>query len=122
SGRRRRRSVSRTCTGGSISRKSGPAASRIDGHRATPDAFRSRKNTLRANQPASATLQGSIPLTHLLNQARLIRKNWLLRYGIAVALVALVTFLRVPLGPFLGNSVPFILYFPALLVVGWLAG
>lgn len=43
-------------------------------------------------------------------------------YCVALLSVALVTFLRLPLAPFLGNSVPFILYFPAIVVAGWFGG
>lgn len=44
------------------------------------------------------------------------------RYFVAVALVAATTLLRQPLGPLLGNSVPFILYFPAVAIAGWFGG
>ena len=44
------------------------------------------------------------------------------RYLVALAVVVAVTLLRVPLAPLLGNSVPFILYFPALVFIGWLGG
>jgi signal transduction histidine kinase len=54
--------------------------------------------------------------------ARCVRKNWMLRYPAALLVVALVTGLRVPLAPLIGNSVPFILYFPALVFVGWFGG
>jgi PAS domain S-box-containing protein len=47
-------------------------------------------------------------------------RSTLFRYGFAVLMVVLVTLLRVPLNPLLGvNAVPFILYFPAILVSGW---
>lgn len=45
-----------------------------------------------------------------------------LRYLVAVAVVVALTFLRIPLAPLLGNSVPFILYFPAIVFAGWLGG
>jgi signal transduction histidine kinase len=44
------------------------------------------------------------------------------RYLVAVALVVVVTLLRLPLGSLLGNSVPFILYFPAIVMAGWFGG
>src|SRR5687768_4693491 len=50
------------------------------------------------------------------------QRSRLLCYSVALLSVALVTFLRVPLAPFLGNSVPFILYFPAIMVAGWFGG
>lgn len=47
----------------------------------------------------------------------------LFRYGVAVFMVVLVTLLRRPLNPLLGESaVPFLLYFPAILVSGWYGG
>lgn len=45
-----------------------------------------------------------------------------LRYCAAVAVVTLVTVLRWPLSPLLGNSVPFLLYVPAVAVAGWFGG
>ena len=50
------------------------------------------------------------------------RDSPLLRYFVAVGVVATVTVLRLPLSPLLGNSVPFILYFPAIVVAGWFGG
>jgi len=50
------------------------------------------------------------------------RKTRLARYSLAAVLVVGVTWLRLPLGAWLGNSVPFILYFPALVVAGWFGG
>lgn len=52
---------------------------------------------------------------------RLLGRSYL-RYLFAVAIVVAVTFLRIPLAPLLGNSVPFILYFPAVMIAGWLGG
>jgi signal transduction histidine kinase len=49
-------------------------------------------------------------------------RNWKIGYGFAIGMVVVATLLRVPLAPLLGNSVPFILYFPALVVVGWFGG
>jgi PAS domain S-box-containing protein len=47
----------------------------------------------------------------------------LFRYGFAVLTVVLVTVLRVFLNPLLGTTaVPFILYFPAILLSGWYGG
>jgi signal transduction histidine kinase len=43
-------------------------------------------------------------------------------YGVAALCIAAVTLLRIPLGPLLGNSVPFILYFPAVVIAGWYGG
>lgn len=51
-----------------------------------------------------------------------LQQRTLTRYGVAVLLVVGVTLLRLPLAPWLGNSVPFILYFPALVVAGWFGG
>src|SRR6185369_6162517 len=50
------------------------------------------------------------------------RDSRLLRYFVAVVVVALVTLLRLPLSPLLGNSAPFTLYFPAVVVAGWFGG
>lgn len=56
---------------------------------------------------------------HLLQSAR---RSTLIRYGVAIATVLAVTVLRLPLAPLLGNSVPFILYFPAVVIAGWFGG
>ena len=50
------------------------------------------------------------------------RRTQLARYLMAVGCVAAVTLLRLPLGSLLGNSVPFILYFPAIMIAGWYGG
>lgn len=50
------------------------------------------------------------------------RRSRLLRYLLGVILVVLVTLLRMPLAPLIGNSVPFNLYFPAILIAGWFGG
>src|SRR5687767_6324133 len=50
------------------------------------------------------------------------RQRTLIRYGIAILAVLIVTMLRLPLGRLLGNSVPFILYFPAIVFAGWFGG
>lgn len=46
----------------------------------------------------------------------------LLCYLLAILAVLLVTLVRVPLAPLLGNTVPFILYLPAIVFAGWLGG
>ncbi|HEX8185183.1 MAG TPA: PAS domain S-box protein, partial [Blastocatellia bacterium] len=47
----------------------------------------------------------------------------LFRYGFAVLIVVLVTLLRIPLNPLLGaTAVPFILYFPAIMLSAWYGG
>jgi PAS domain S-box-containing protein len=44
----------------------------------------------------------------------------LFRYGFAVLIVVFVTLLRKPLNPLIGvSAVPFILYFPAIMMSGW---
>ncbi|MFP5261267.1 MAG: PAS domain S-box protein [Blastocatellia bacterium] len=44
----------------------------------------------------------------------------LFRYGFAVLMVAAATLLRIPLNPLLGvSAVPFILYFPVIMLSGW---
>lgn len=48
--------------------------------------------------------------------------SWPSRYGFAVLAVFLATFLRYLLGGFVGHSVPFILFYPAIAAVTWLAG
>src|SRR5687768_11356711 len=50
------------------------------------------------------------------------RKGPYVQYVVAALLVIAVTWLRLPLGAWLGNSVPFILYFPAVVVAGWFGG
>ena len=44
------------------------------------------------------------------------------RYGFALITVALATALRYLLGRFLGPNGPFLLFYPALVLVAWLAG
>jgi two-component system sensor histidine kinase/response regulator len=47
-------------------------------------------------------------------------RSLLLRCGFAVLMVILFTLLRIPLNPLLGvNAVPFLHYFPAILISGW---
>ena len=50
------------------------------------------------------------------------RDQGALRYLVAFGMVATVTLLRIPLQSLLGNSVPFMLYFPAVMVAGWFGG
>ena len=50
------------------------------------------------------------------------RTRGALRYLVAFGMVAGVTLLRIPLQSLLGNSVPFMLYFPAVMVAGWFGG
>src|SRR5947207_15653643 len=50
------------------------------------------------------------------------KRPWQLRYGVAVLAIATATVLRVPLSHILGGSVPFILYFPAVLFAAWYGG
>lgn len=44
------------------------------------------------------------------------------RYLLAVSMVVGVTVVRIPLAPLIGNSVPFNLYLPAILIAGWYGG
>jgi formate hydrogenlyase transcriptional activator len=44
------------------------------------------------------------------------------RYGFALVTVALATALRYLLGPFLGPNAPFLLFYPAVMLVAWMAG
>ncbi len=46
----------------------------------------------------------------------------LLRFAVAVLSVAAATVARWPLHDYLGPSVPFLLYFPAVIVAGWFGG
>src|SRR6185295_15600330 len=45
-----------------------------------------------------------------------------LRYSVAVLALVFATLIRFPLQPFLGHSVPFLLYFPAVLFAAWYGG
>src|SRR5436190_7287774 len=45
-----------------------------------------------------------------------------LRYAVAVLAVLSATLLRFPLQPILGHTVPFLLYFPAVLFAAWYGG
>ena len=44
------------------------------------------------------------------------------RYAVAVALVLVATIVRMPLQPLLGDTVPFLLFFPAIAATAWYAG
>jgi formate hydrogenlyase transcriptional activator len=48
--------------------------------------------------------------------------SWPRRYGFALLTAALATLLRYPLSQFIGSNLPFILFYPAILLVAWLAG
>lgn len=50
------------------------------------------------------------------------KENPLLRYGAAVLAVAVLALLRWLLDPLLGPGVPFILFFPAVMLGGWIGG
>jgi PAS domain S-box-containing protein len=58
----------------------------------------------------------------LLEEVRRFRENRLLAYGAAIAAVALATALRTLLSPQLLSGVPFITYFPAIIVATFLGG
>jgi signal transduction histidine kinase len=45
-----------------------------------------------------------------------------LRYGVAVAAVVGGVLLRLPLQPLLGDKVPFLFFFPAVMLAGWFGG
>jgi PAS domain S-box-containing protein len=48
--------------------------------------------------------------------------TWPQRYGFALIAVAAATLLRYPLGKLLGANLPFLLFFPAIWLVAWMAG
>ena len=48
--------------------------------------------------------------------------TWPRRYGFAVIAVAVATLLRYPLSKLLGDNLPFLLFFPAIWLVAWMAG
>ncbi len=48
--------------------------------------------------------------------------TWPQRYGFALAAVAAATLLRYPLGKLLGANLPFLLFFPVIWLVAWMAG
>jgi PAS domain S-box-containing protein len=50
------------------------------------------------------------------------RKGCVQRYGVAIILVLLATVLRFPMQSLLGDTVPFLLYFPAVLGAAWFGG
>jgi PAS domain S-box-containing protein len=48
--------------------------------------------------------------------------TWPQRYGLALIAVAAATLLRYPLGKLLGTNLPFLLFFPVIWLVAWMAG
>jgi PAS domain S-box-containing protein len=48
--------------------------------------------------------------------------TWPRRYGFALIAVAVATLLRYPLGGLLGSNLPFLLFYPVIWLVAWLAG
>jgi PAS domain S-box-containing protein len=48
--------------------------------------------------------------------------TWPRRYGFALIAVAVATLLRYPLNKLLGGNLPFILFFPVIWLVAWMAG
>jgi PAS domain S-box-containing protein len=48
--------------------------------------------------------------------------TWPQRYGFALIAVAAATLLRYPLGKLLGANLPFLLFFPVIWLVAWMAG
>ena len=48
--------------------------------------------------------------------------TWPRRYGLALVLIALATLLRYGLSRMIGSNVPFLLFYPAIGLVAWLAG
>jgi PAS domain S-box-containing protein len=49
-------------------------------------------------------------------------RTWPRRYGLALIAVAVATLLRYALSKLLGPNLPFLLFYPAILLVAWLAG
>src|SRR5258708_36053146 len=49
-------------------------------------------------------------------------KAWPQRYGLALIAVAVATLARYALSTFLGANVPFILFYPTVWFVAWMAG
>jgi formate hydrogenlyase transcriptional activator len=49
-------------------------------------------------------------------------QTWPWRYGFALVAVVVATLLRYPLGELIGANLPFALFYPAILLVGWMAG
>src|SRR5579864_4642504 len=49
-------------------------------------------------------------------------QGWLRQYGFAILTVAAATMLRFALTQFIGANLPFILFYPAILLVAWMAG
>jgi hypothetical protein len=48
--------------------------------------------------------------------------TWPRQYGVALLTVAVATLLRYPVGGLIGQNLPFVLFYPAILVVAWMAG
>ena len=48
--------------------------------------------------------------------------TWPRQYGFALMTVALATLLRYPLRELIGQNLPFVLFYPAILLVAWMAG
>jgi signal transduction histidine kinase len=71
---------------------------------------------------SSALTRSPIPLMTKISLAVPHPKSVVIRYAAAALLVIVVTWLRLPLGSWLGKSVPFILYFPAIVAAGWFGG
>ena len=60
--------------------------------------------------------------TEVMGETVMRKPNRWQRYVIAVGITALATAVRVALDPVLGDSVPFVTFFPALLFTGWICG
>ena len=50
------------------------------------------------------------------------RYAWPRRYGFALIMVAVATLLRYPVRVLIGPNLPFVLFYPAILLVSWIAG
>lgn len=48
--------------------------------------------------------------------------SWPAQYGLALVTVAAATLLRYPLAELIGDNLPFVLFYPSILFVAWLAG
>ena len=91
----------------------------------TPDALASASAARLGSEMAerdSAVSAPAAPPSAESRPSRARRPSAAVRYLVAFTAVAVVTLLRLPLQPLLGNSVPFILYFPAVMVAGWFGG
>jgi signal transduction histidine kinase len=74
------------------------------------------------SQPAARLTTAPPPSAVAPARSAPLRRRGEIRYGVALAMVGLFTLLRMPLRDLLGNSVPFILYFPAVMIAGWFGG